>query len=494
VSQTLRSSGGRLRGRFTASVPRHAPRSICYSEGVDLRSLPAVDAVLSTPEAAALCARYARSAVAAAVRAELDEARRRARSGAAPGDVSPPAVAGRAARALAALAATRPPRVVNATGIVLHTNLGRAPLAPAAVAAIGEAAAAVALEMDLADGARGERDDHLAPLLRDRTGAEDGLVVNNNAAALLLAVDSLADRREVLVARGELIEIGGSFRLPDVLRKGGAILREVGTTNRTRVADFAAAMTRRTGMVLRAHPSTYRIEGFTERPPLTELAALARAHGVPLVEDLGSGALVDLESLGLPHEPTPFESLRAGVDLVTFSGDKLLGGPQAGVAVGRADLVAAMRRNPLRRALRVDKLTIAALRATLSLYRTAADLPAALPVLGLLRRSTDALDALAHEAATLLRAALGDEVSCEVAASTAEVGSGAQPGLALPSRAVAVAHATWTAEQLAAWFRSATPAIIGRIARGRFLLDVREVERAVDLVPHHPVAVGEGSA
>jgi L-seryl-tRNA(Ser) seleniumtransferase len=453
---------------------------------MDARSLPGVDAVLSSREAAELCARFARPAVADAVRADLEAARTRLRAGADAGDVSPAAIVARAARSVAAIAALRPARVVNATGVVLHTNLGRAPLGPAAIEALVCAARdPVAIELDLESGNRGERDDHTAPLLRELTGAEDGLVVNNNAAALLLAVNTLAERREVLVSRGELIEIGGSFRLPDVLRKGGAIVREVGTTNRTRAEDFAAALTRRSAMILRAHPSNYRIEGFTERPALAELAALARAHGVPLVEDLGSGALLDLDRFGLPHEPTPAESLRAGVDLVTFSGDKLLGGPQAGIAAGRADLVAAMRRNPLRRALRVDKLVTAALHATLAAQRTAADVTAALPALALLCRPLDVLQSMADRASAALRSALPDEFSLEVVESTSEIGSGAQPTVALPSRAVAVTHATWPAERVAAFFRAAEPAIVGRLSRDRLLLDLRAVGAPEDLVPRH---------
>ncbi|HZR85023.1 MAG TPA: L-seryl-tRNA(Sec) selenium transferase [Candidatus Binatia bacterium] len=451
---------------------------------MERRSLPGVDAVLGSPEAGALCERFPRALVADAVRGVLDDARRRIAAGEKTAPVAVPAIVARAGDAIAALAAARPPRVVNATGVVLHTNLGRAPLAQAAIDAIAAAASsATALELDLASGERGERDHHLVPLLRELTGAEDAVVVNNNAAALLLAVNSLADRREVLVSRGELIEIGGSFRLPEILRKGGAILREVGTTNRTRAEDFAAAVGRRTAFILRAHPSNYRIEGFTERPALADLVALARSSGVPLVEDLGSGALVDLSGFGLPREPTPTESIRAGADLVTFSGDKLLGGPQAGIAVGRADLVAAMRRNPLRRALRLDKLAIAGLAATLALHRTARDLPAALPALGLLCRPLSALDAMATEAAALVREALGDAFSVEAMESEAEIGSGAQPAFRLPSRAVAVARAGWPPERIAALFRGARPPVVGRIAHGRFLLDLRGVARAEDLVP-----------
>ncbi|MFM8409006.1 MAG: L-seryl-tRNA(Sec) selenium transferase, partial [Alphaproteobacteria bacterium] len=263
----------------------------------------------------------------------------------------------------------------------------------------------------------------------------------------------------------------------------GAVLREVGTTNRTRVEDYAAAIGRRTGFVLRAHPSNYRVDGFAERAPLDALARLAREHGVPLVEDLGSGAMVDLGAFGLPSEPRPADSLRAGADLVVFSCDKLLGGPQAGIAAGRADLVDRLRRNPLRRALRVDKLGIAALAATLDAWRGARDPGAEIPALGLLLRPVDELEALANEACRLLRAALPAGFRVEVVPSLAEIGSGAQPGAELPSRAVAVEHADFDAERIAAFFRAARPAVLGRIARERFLLDVKAVVRADDLVP-----------
>lgn len=454
------------------------------------RSLPSVDAVLSSPKGVSLGRRYPRSLVADAVRRALAERRRTLLAGgdAGPGrDASTPdAILDRAAQILDGRPA-RLRRVVNATGVVLHTNLGRAPLSSPAIEAIRSAAAdPVALELDLETGARGERGGHVAEALCALTGAESALVVNNNAAALLLALDTLAARREVIVSRGEMIEIGGSFRLPDVLGKSGAILREVGTTNRTRIEDYAAAMNRRTALLLRAHPSNYRITGFTARPSRPELAALAREHGVPLLEDLGSGALVDLEPYGLSHEPTPREAILAGVDLVTFSGDKLLGGPQAGIAVGRSREVERMRANPLLRALRVDKLTLAGLGATLDAYRLAADpagLAATIPTLGLLHRDAAALEDIANQACRLLGAALPGDFSLEVVPSVAEVGSGAQPTIELPSFAVAVAHASWPEERVAAYFRAADPPILGRTTRGRLLLDVRAVRTATDLVP-----------
>lgn len=456
--------------------------------------LPSVDAVLSSATAAGLLELRSRSVLLDEVRAVLDDLRAevfargagRAESSAAS---SPSAddVAAAAGHRLERKLAHSLPTVVNATGVILHTNLGRAPLGEAAVAALEQAARApVAVELDLESGERGQRDAHVADLLCELTGAEAALVVNNNAAALLLVIDTLAARREVLISRGELIEIGGSFRLPEVLARAGAILREVGTTNRTRVEDYGAALSRRAALVLRTHPSNYRIEGFTERPERSALAAVARAHGIAFVEDLGSGALVDLASYGLPHEPTPREALAAGADLVTFSGDKLLGGPQAGLVVGRADLIARLQKNPLKRALRVDKLILAALRATLVSYRSSPDLARDVPALALLARSEADLEGLGQNALEELRRVLPAEFELRIVRSEAQVGSGAQPTLSLPSRAIEVHRADWEAERTARLFRSASPAIVGRIQQGRLLLDLRGVAAAADLVPRDP--------
>ncbi len=452
---------------------------------MSLRSLPGVDAVLSTAESASLLEKYPRPAVTDAIRSILGAAREAIQAD--PNRDAPTAdvVARQARERLRDALRTELPAVINATGVVLHTNLGRAPLAPSAIDSLVHAArGTVALEFDVASGRRGHRDAHVAGLLADLTGAEAGLVVNNNAAALLLAIDSLAPRREVIVSRGELIEIGGAFRLPDVLRRAGAILREVGTTNRTRLADYDSVLSRRTGVVLRAHPSNYRVEGFTEQPSRRELADLSHRHGVPFVEDLGSGALVDLAKYGLPHEPTPGEAIREGVDLVTFSGDKLLGGPQAGLVVGRAPLVQALQKNPLKRALRADKLTLAALRATLVAYRALPDVRSEIPALALLARTEEDIVALATKAHELLSAALPPEFDIDVVPSQGEIGSGAQPTIGLPSQALRVRRDSWDAEQVATFFRSASPPILGRIHREEFLLDLRAVREATDLVPH----------
>ncbi len=403
-----------------------------------LRDLPSVDEL----------ARSVQDPLAVdAARSVLARAREQIKAGADPGDL--------ALRLHEELAAARAPslrRVINATGVIAHTNLGRAPLARAALHRVQEAARGYSnLEYDLAGGARGSRQAHVAGLLGRLTGAEAALVVNNNAAAVMLALAALAEGREVLVSRGELIEIGDGFRIPDVLARSGARLREVGTTNRTRAADYEAAIGPDTAVALRVHQSNFRVVGFTEQPPLEELARVAHAHGLPLVDDLGSGALVDLGD-----EPTARASLAAGADLVCFSGDKLLGGPQAGIVVGRGDLVEQLRRHPLQRALRADKLTLAALEGTLSLVL---DAPDEIPVLRMLREPPDIVRARAQRLAEL--------VGGEVEETVARAGGGALPLTELPSFACAVE------EELAAPLRAGDPPVVGILRDGRLLLDCR---------------------
>ena len=391
----------------------------------------------------------------AAARATLDRAREEIRAGHDPGDLP--------ARALAEVAAARAAglrRVLNATGVLVHTNLGRAPLPAAAVeAALAAASGYSNLEYDLAEGARGSRQDHLAPLLRRLTGAEAALVVNNNAAAVLLALAALAEGREVLVSRGELIEIGDGFRIPDVLARSGATLREVGTTNRTRAADYERAIGPETALLLRVHQSNFRVVGFAELPRVEELAAVARRHGLPLVDDLGSGALLHLEG-----EPTVAASLAAGADLVCFSGDKLLGGPQAGIVCGRADLVERLRSHPLQRALRADKLTLGALEGTLRLYLDPERATREIPVLRMLAEPPEAVRARAER----LAAATGGAVEETVA----RVGGGALPLAELPSYACAVE------EELADPLRAGEPPVVAVVRDGRCLLDCRTLTDA----------------
>jgi L-seryl-tRNA(Ser) seleniumtransferase len=377
--------------------------------------------------------------------------------------------------------------VINATGVVLHTNLGRALLAEPAIDAMAAAARApVNLEYDLESGRRGERDALVEEELCALTGAEGATVVNNNAAAVLLALNTLAAGREVVVSRGELIEIGGSFRLPDVLEHSRARLREVGTTNRTHPADYERAIGPDTALLLKVHPSNYRVVGFTAEVALPELVEIGRRHGIDVVEDLGSGALIDLERLGLPREPMVAQRIAAGAGLVTFSGDKLLGGPQAGIAVGRRELVKKMRANALRRALRCDKLTLAALEATLRLYLRAGDLAVALPTLRYLSRTLGELELIAERAREILAERLGGDFRLEIVPTLSQIGSGAQPTEEIPSRAVRVIHPALAPEAIAAMFRAARPPVIGRIADDAFLLDVRAVDDATAFAVSFP--------
>ena len=416
-----------------------------------LRRLPSVDRLLRDERLAG----QPRELAVAAIRAVLDEAREEIRSGGEAGDL--------VGRALAGLESVQAPslrRVLNATGVIVHTNLGRAPLPAAALERVAAVGAGYSnLELDLETGQRGSRQDHLAGLLRRLVGGEAALVVNNNAAAVLLAVAALAEGREVVVSRGELVEIGDGFRIPDVLARSGARLVEVGTTNRTRAADYERAIGPETALLLRVHQSNYRIVGFTEQPGLGELAEVARRRGVPLVDDLGSGALAELEG-----EPAVAASLRAGSDLVCFSGDKLLGGPQAGIVAGRADLVERLRRHPLQRALRADKLTLAALEGTLALYLDPEGAGIEIPVLRMLREPSADVRARAER----LAAAVGGEVEETVS----RVGGGAMPLAELPSFACAVE------ESLAAALRAGEPPVIGVVRDGRTLLDCRTLSDA----------------
>ena len=362
--------------------------------------------------------------------------------------------------------------VINATGVILHTNLGRAPLAREAIEHLAEAAGQYSnLEYDLARGERGQRDQHTDRLFAQLLGAERTLVVNNNAAAVFLALNTLAEGGEVIVSRGELIEIGGSFRIPDICAKSGAVLREVGTTNRTRLSDYAAAIGERTRVLMRVHPSNFRIVGFTERPELPELVTLARERNLLVLEDLGSGCLLDFSSLGIRDEPPAGLSLEAGVDVVTFSGDKMLGGPQAGILTGKREPLERIRKNPLFRALRVDKLTMAALEATVSLY--VRDQREAIPALRMMCLTREQIAGRAARLAERIGAVRGFTAQLEDGESV--VGGGSTPGQSLPTRLVAVAHARWSAQELEAALRRSSPPIVARIERGLLLLDLRTV-------------------
>ena len=412
---------------------------------VRLRAIPSVDDVLKEDAVTLAIARFGRPAVVKAVRAAQQAARDALRAG-KPRSSRPDAIANAALAKLASEARSNLRPVFNLTGTVLHTNLGRALLAEAAIeAAVAAMRSAVALEFDLATGRRGERDDHLRGLLCELTGAEDATVVNNNAAAVLLVLNTLAKGREAVVSRGELIEIGGAFRMPDIMARAGARLKEVGTTNRTHYKDYADAIGPRTGLVLKVHTSNYRIAGFTTEVGAHELAALTRERGVPLVDDLGSGTLVDLAGWGLAHEPTVAETIAAGADLVTFSGDKLLGGPQAGFIVGRKDLIAKINRNPMKRALRIDKIRLAALAATLRLYRDPDRLAERLPTIRLLARPQLAINAMAQRLLPIVAAKLGARFNVEVVACASQIGSGALPLETMPSAGLAIrpAYRAW---------------------------------------------------
>ncbi len=429
-----------------------------------LRALPQLDALLRGEAAVAMRRGRAAARVTAALRWAVAEERRRRLGGAAACEAG-----GIEAAALAHLQAEEAPglrAVINGTGVVLHTNLGRAPLAELAVEAVAAAGGYCDLEFDLATGGRGRRGGAVEAALCRLTGSEAALVVNNGAAAILLALTGLGEAGEVIVSRGELVEIGGGFRIPEVIEQGGARLVEVGTTNRTRLADYARAITPASRVLLRVHQSNYRIIGFTEATPLAELAGLARERGLTLVEDLGSGSLVRLAGATGSPEPTVQEAVAAGADVVTFSGDKLLGGPQAGLLVGRAEVIDRLRRQPLMRALRADKLCLAALDATLRLY--AEGQSEAVPVLRMLAQPIEVLRARAERVTAVLPAAM----LYRIEPSTARAGGGALPEAAIPSVAVSLAVEGVGAEALAAALRGGVPAVVGRIADGLVLLDM----------------------
>ncbi len=451
------------------------------------RELPAVDELLRTEAIASLAAVHGAAAVTDAARTVLGRLRDEIASGSlderglrlALGGL-PNAIDTHLRQSLAySLRA-----VINATGVILHTNLGRAPLAGAALDHIRETGGGYSnLELDVEGGKRGKRDVHVDRLFRKALGSDriSTIVVNNNAAAVLLALNTLAEAGEVIVSRGELVEIGGSFRIPDVMVKSGAILREVGTTNRTRIADYENAIQERTRLLLRVHRSNFEISGFTEQPSTAELVNLAQTRGLPLMEDLGSGALVDLQNFGIQREASVLDSLRAGVDIVTYSGDKLLGGPQAGLITGRADLVARMRSNSLFRALRVDKLTYAALEATLLAYVKGDH--DSIPTLRMMRMGKDEIGtrarALANSVAQISKTRVDSQqptrMNVEIIDGESVIGGGAAPSSVLPTRLLSVSCADLTADALCARLRNSDPPIIARVEDGRVLLDLRTV-------------------
>ncbi|AKM32993.1 L-seryl-tRNA(Sec) selenium transferase [Pandoraea faecigallinarum] len=447
--------------------------------------LPSLDRLLGMPEFQAALADFGRTQVTAALRRDLDVRRAAALAGTLTHDALTPSAFG--ARVLSALternrATLRP--VFNLTGTVLHTNLGRAMLPEAAIESVLQALTSPAnLEFDLATGGRGDRDDLVAPLLCELTGGEAATVVNNNAAAVLLMLATLARRREVVVSRGELVEIGGAFRIPDIMTHAGAKLVEVGTTNRTHAADYRNAIGDRTALLMKVHCSNYEVTGFTKSVDVAEVVAIAKPHGVPVAVDLGSGTLAPMERWGLPHETTVQETIAAGADLVTFSGDKLLGGPQAGMIVGRKDLVARIKKHPLKRALRVGKLTLAALEPVLRLYRDPEHLSERLTTLRLLTRTRADMAAQAERLVPVLANALGEDYTVSAAPMVSQIGSGALPVEQLPSYGLAITPAGGgkrgagrALARLEAALRGLPYPVIGRIAEQTLWLDLRCLE------------------
>ncbi len=437
------------------------------------RNLPPVDELLNSQQAQRLLQAHSRDFVVSVLRDALAEAREAIGRGSRCPDVE--SLTSRASELIDSRTRHSLRRAINASGIVLHTGLGRAALSERAQRAVQDIAMGhCTLEIDVSSGRRGSRQDHVSQLLKDLTGSESTLVVNNNAAAVILAVNTLALGKEAIISRGQLVEIGGSFRMPEIIARAGARMVEVGTTNRTRIQDYERAITPQTGVILRCHPSNYQISGFVEEASLQELVALGAKAGVPVVDDLGSGALIDLSRFGLEREPTVQNSVQAGVDIVTFSGDKLLGASQAGIMVGKKAFVDQCASNPLARALRVDKLTLAALEATLHIYREG-DPWRDIPVLASLARPCSEIDRQARSLADEIAAIGIAGLSVDVVTSESETGGGSLPGQSLESRAVALKSSKLSAEDLARHFREFEPPIFGRIAKNVFLLDMRTV-------------------
>jgi len=442
------------------------------------RALPSIDRLLKLEAVVSLIDRHGRPLVVETLRSLL-ESERAILAGndaaAAPDDAS---ISAQCNERLAALSQPSLRPVFNLTGTVLHTNLGRA-LYPEVAAEAARAAMtrAVNLEFDLGGGARGERDSHVESWLQRLTGAEAAVVVNNNAAAVYLVLNSLAPKKEVIVSRGELVEIGGAFRIPDIMARAGCKLKEIGTTNRTHARDYEQAIGEKTAALMKVHASNYKIEGFTASVPESELAAIAHQHALPFLNDLGSGMLIDLEAYGLPHEPTPREAIADGADIVTFSGDKLLGGPQCGLIVGRRDLIEKIRKNPMKRALRVDKVRLAALEAVLRLYADPARLMHELPTLRLLTRPRQDIEAQAQRIVPAVSAAVAAHADVAVIACSSQIGSGALPVDALPSAGIAITprvkRKSSAADALSIAFRALPVPVIGHIREGAFILDLR---------------------
>jgi L-seryl-tRNA(Ser) seleniumtransferase len=453
-----------------------------------LRDLPPIDRLLRHGKCQALLSRYNRDYVIQKCRETLDRLRAeiRAGKGLETFDLEDQAILARVERQMAADGRPELIRVVNATGTILHTNLGRALLSQAATEAVSAVAGQpVNLEYDLAAGKRGRREETIEKLLIELTGAEAATVVNNNAAAVLLGLNTVAEGKEVIVSRGELIEIGGSFRIPEIMAKSGAILKEVGSTNRTHPEDYEKAISDKTALLLKVHTSNYKIVGFSSDVELESLVAIGQKHNLPVMEDLGSGALIDLSRFGLPKEPVVAERVRAGADIVTFSGDKILGGPQAGLMVGKKHWISRLNKNHLQRALRCGKLTLAALEATLRRYRESPDITQEIPTLRAFTRSIEEIRTMGEQVVARLQATLGDGFIVALEESTSQIGSGALPTEELPTVVIAIENkSAGGAIRIAERFRRADPPIIGRIRDDRFLLDLRAIFDPAELIPN----------
>jgi L-seryl-tRNA(Ser) seleniumtransferase len=451
-----------------------------------LRKIPSVDKVVGDPLFSVIYDGFSHPRVTDAVRTLFEETRKTILEGKQPGwdFESMEAIRERVWERLTEEDKPSLKKVINCTGIVLHTNLGRAILPESAVEAVRAAAASfVNLEFEMGSGERGHRDDHVEPLLMRLTGAEAATVLNNNAGALVILLNTLCEGREAIVARGEFIEIGGTFRLPEIMKKSGCKIVEVGTTNRTRVRDYESAITPETGLILKVHTSNYRIVGFTEEASLKELVDLGRKHNVPVAEDLGSGALVDLSQFGLPKEPVVSESVGTGVDLVCFSGDKLLGGPQAGMIVGNRAWVERIRKNPLKRILRLDKLTLAALEATLKLYLHPEKIQETIPSFRYLTRPLSEIEETAKTLVWLLGKQFSEEAEIRMEDGFSQAGGGSLPEENLPTWVVTVRHKRLSPNEVSDRFRANDPPIVGRVYQDAFRLDVRCLDQPEDAVP-----------
>lgn len=438
------------------------------------RQIPSVEELLKSPSLQSLIQRHSRQFVADIVQEVLAQLREEIRVRGQGSGVRGEQIEAKIKHKIEQILKPSLKKVINASGTILHTNLGRAILCDEAVEAVKTAASnPVNLEFSLEEGKRGDRDCHLEELVCRLTGAEAATFVNNNAAAVLLALNTLAEGRDVIISRGELVEIGGSFRIPDVIKKSGCNLIEVGTTNRTHPKDYTSAVNKNSALFLKAHTSNYRIIGFASSVPLMELVKLGKEYRLPVVEDLGSGSLIDLSEFGIPKEPVVRESVEAGASLVTFSGDKLLGGHQAGVIVGKKEFVKKVKENPLKRALRLDKLAIASLEATLKLYLNIDSLPQKLPTLRFLTRSIRDIEKTARGAAKLLKEKLSKGFKIGIEDGFSQIGSGSLPEETIPTKVVSVAHPEISSKKIFEMFLKSEPPMLGRIYKDRFLLDMR---------------------